>query len=453
LTEKLPNSTVFGTLAPAKAQQPRHAQGAITSPSVNYEPHLKILVATIFLPEGLSLVLGDFRLPLVRVLLILLLLPATLRFIFNANSSRSVVIPSDIFAIAAGIWIIMAGLVTGGFMNGIKGGGALALEFSGAYYVFRYLLELPDSSVRAVKFCGKLVIIVIGLALLDPLTGKPFTYDLVKGFTGYTKSSWEWAIEYQADTLYRNGLVRAMGPLEHSILFGAACAWIGILSFCTFPSKMFGKIVASICLIGVLASQAKGPLLAYIIALGLCGFYWATKQVAARWKFLGTLVATYVVFVFFYSASPIATLLRSVGLDPEGAWYRQAIWQTATPIVLRSPVFGVGLGGDWDWQANDALIGQSVDAFWLTTAMMFGIPGSLLLFLTIVGAFWAGPIDRSPHLSREEQRLSVALGLVSVTAVFLGFTVHFWGSSWILLGIIAGMRANLVAVAAVRPKR
>ena len=442
MIESFRNSSVLGTVARAHPQQPRQEQGASIGPSVNYEPFLKILIASIFLPEGLSLVIGDFRLPLVRVLLIALLLPATIRFIFNANSSRSVVILSDIMAITTGVWIIMAGLVTGGFMSGIKGGGALALEFSGAYYVFRYLPEFPNSSVRVIKFCGKLVMIVIGLALLDPLTGKPFTYDLVKGFTGYTKSGWEWAIEYQADTLYRNGLVRAMGPLEHSILFGAACAWIGILSLCTFPNKIRGTIVASACLLGVLASQAKGPLLAYIMALGLSGFYWATKQVAARWKFLGTLVATYVIFVFFYSSSPIATLLRSGGLDPEAAWYRQAIWQTGTPIVLGSPFFGVGLAGDWDWQGNDALIGQSVDAFWLTTAMMFGIPGTIFVFFTIVGSFWTGPIDRSPWLSREEQRLSVALGLVAVTAIFLGFTVHFWGSCWILLGSLTGMRGN-----------
>ena len=82
--------------------------------------------------------------------------------------------------------------------------------------------------------------------------------------------------------------------------------------------------------------------------------------------------------------------------------------------------------------------------------MMYGIPGSALILLTVVGAFWKGSIARSPVLSREEQRLSVALGIVVTTAIFLGFIVHYWGTCWILLGAFAGMRANLAEAAIVR---
>ena len=51
---------------------------------------------------------------------------------------------------------------------------------------------------------------------------------------------------------------------------------------------------------------------------------------------------------------------------------------------------------------------RALDALWLRCAMMFGIPGSVLVFLTIVSAFWLGPIDKSRYLSQEEQQLSVA---------------------------------------------
>ena len=68
----------------------------------------------------------------------------------------------------------------------------------------------------------------------------------------------------------------------------------------------------------------------------------------------------------------------------------------------------------------------------------------------MVSAFWLGPIDRSRYLSGEERRLSLALGIVITTAVALGFTVHFWGACWILLGAFAGMRANLAEVAILR---
>jgi uncharacterized membrane protein len=47
----------------------------------------------------------------------------------------------------------------------------------------------------------------------------------------------------------------------------------------------------------------------------------------------------------------------------------------------------------------------------------------------------------------------VALGFVIATAVFLGFTVDFWGTTWILLGAYPGIRANLAEVAKVRAGR
>jgi hypothetical protein len=351
------------------------------------------------------------------------------------------------------MWIVVAAMVTGGFMDGLKSGAALALEFAGAYYAFRRLLGPIDSSVRLIRFSGKLIVVVIAVGLLDPLTGKLFTYEIIKKFTGYTIAGWEWAIEYHSETMFRNGLVRAMGPMEHSILFGAVCAWFGTLALCTFPSRLFGKIVAGVALAGILASQAKGPLLAYVIALGLAGIYALTKRFTLRWRVVGCVVAAYIAVVFLFSGAPIATLLQFGGLDPEAGWYREAIWETAGPELLHSsPIFGFGLTGGWDWQASDALIGGSVDAFWLASAMMYGIPGSVLVFLTMAGAFWRGAIDNSPYLSREEHRLSVALGIVAATTVFLGFTVHMWGTCWILMGALAGTRANLAEAAILRSR-
>jgi hypothetical protein len=61
-----------------------------------------------------------------------------------------------------------------------------------------------------------------------------------------------------------------------------------------------------------------------------------------------------------------------------------------------------------------------------------------------------GPIDKSPHLTTEERRLSVALGLVTTTVVVLGFVVHLWGTCWIFVAVFAGIRANLAETAIVR---
>jgi O-Antigen ligase len=433
------SATAFG---PAYLRRPtgRAAAGPISGD----ELRLKLLVAALFLPEGLSFFVGDFRLSAERLLLIIFFIAAVVR---RMNTPEIIRVPSDIMAPAAAVWIILAGTVTGGF-TGLKGAGIEAIELTGSYYAFRHFLGPVDSSVRVIRFSCKLIIVVVGVALLDPLTGNLFTYDFVKGFTGYAKLNYEHAIAVHGDSLFRNGLVRAMGPLEHSILFGCVCIWFGTLAFSTFPSRLFGWSVASIALIGVWFSQARGPLLGYLIAFALAIFYFATKGFTARWKVLGSLAALAIAVIFAFSGSPVATLAKLTGVSPETAWYREAIWYTASPLVAKSPIFGTG--GAWDWRAHGGLTSDSVDNFWLKAAMSYGVPGAILIFLTMAGAFWLGPVDRSPYLSLQERRLSRALGLVTVTAVFLGFTVHFWGACWILLGAFSGMRANLAEVAILR---
>ena len=430
-----------------RSHQPQHR---IAVRSLRDEQYLKLLMVALFLPEGLSFFIGDFRLSIARVLLIFLSIAAAVRFLSRVGTTSFVCIPSDVVALAAGVWMVIAAITTDGVLDGLKGAGALALEFTGSYFVLRSFLGPVDSSVRVIKFSCKMIVLVVGLALLDPLTGKLFTYETVKVLTGYVKGSFEYAKGTFSTTMYRNGIVRAMGPLEHSILFGTACVWFGALAMCTFQSRLFAWSVVVVAIVGVLISQSQGSLVCFILVIALAAFDHVTRQITARWRILGSLVGLGIGLVYFYSASPLATFLRLGGIKEETGWYRQAIWEAALPVVAQSPYFGVGLTPQWDWQSNGMLAGDSVDAFWLASALMFGIPGSILIFLTMASAFWFGAVDKSQYLSSEERKLSVALGFVIVVAVFQGFTVHIWGTCWTLLGVFAGMRANLAEAAIVR---
>ena len=435
----------FGSLA-AQLHSPNYRTATMPDRTVaatsSNERALKCLIFALFLPEGFSFFIGDFRLSIARVLIVVLTIQATAQYF--RKISRVVFVPSDFFAIAAGFWIVLAASVIQGPVDGLKSGGILALEFTGSYCIFRHLLGPINSSVRVMTFACKLLFLIVPLAVLDPLTGKLFTYEFTKALTGYTSSAWEWAMATNADTMYRNGFVRAMGPLEHSILFGAACAWLGTLAICMFPSRRVGWSIAATAVIGILVSQARGPLLAYVLSIALVVFYYVTIRFNARWKVLGSLLLVGIVVLCVASGNPLATLLRLTGIDEATRWYRQAIWEAVIPMLLdQSPMFGLGIGTEWDWQRY-GLAGESVDAFWLRTAMTQGIPASFLVMLTLLGGYWSGPLDRSPYLTHEERRLSVALGIVTFAAIFLGFTVHFWGTCWILMAVFAGTRANLV---------
>lgn len=437
----------------AEAQSHLHRrERLLTSGSFGSEFLLKVLMVAIFMPEGLSFFIGDFRLSIARAVLIILFIVAITRFAGRASANLFVLMPSDVIAFAAGIWMILAAAITAGPFEGLKGGGAAALEFTGAYYIFRNIPESVGSSVRVMKFASVLIIPIVCLAALDPLTGRLYTYEVVKNLTGYVKMAYEVAMEFQGDTVFRHGVIRAMGPLEHSILFGTVCAWFGTIALWTFPTRFLGWSVAAVAFIGVFISQSQGSLVIAMLAVALAAFYGSTKQFRLRWRVLGTIVMLGIITVFLFSGSPVMTLLRLGGISDETGWNRVAIWETAVPQLMQSPLFGLGLTDDWNWQSNAALSGASIDAMWLELAMMFGIPGSILVFLTMIIPFWAAPLDQSPYLSRKEQRLSTALGFVTVMAVFSGFTVHIWGACWILLGIFSGMRANLLGASIVRKR-
>ena len=98
------------------------------------------------------------------------------------------------------------------------------------------------------------------------------------------------------------------------------------------------------------------------------------------------------------------------------------------------------------------LVYGSVDSLWLRDAMIFGIPGSLLVFLTTISPYWTGSLDQSRHLSAEERGLSMSLGIVAAITIFLGFTVDFWGVSWTMLGVFPAIRAHLAEAAILRAR-
>jgi O-antigen ligase len=411
------------------------------------ERRLKILIVASFLPEGLSFFIGDFRLPLIRILIIIFLIPAISRYLYRLKSSTFYLLPSDAFVLFAAGWMIISGVITDGAFDGIKGAGALALEFTGTYCVFRQFLRTKDSAVRLIAFSRWPIIVVICIALLDPLLGRLFTHDFVAQITGYPK--YMQILDFDSDGFVRNGVVRAMGPLEHSIMFGSVCAWFGILTLCVFRLSAFNVIFQIAVVTGLLFSQSKAPILAYVIGVVLISIHFLFRRFAGRWKLLLSLLTAYLLAVFSYSGSPVSTLLRYSGVSPEAGWYREIIWASAGSIVLRSPVFGWGLG-DWQWQSFPGLVGGSVDSLWLELSMLSGIPGCIFVFLTLIGTSRRGTVDGGLFVSQEEQRLFVALGIVTFTIIFLGFTVHFWGTCWILLGAFPAIRASLAEAEVVR---
>ena len=420
----------------------------VLGPANRYELQLKIFLAIAFLPPELSLFIGDVRLPVVRIVLLVLLIPATGRFLSRMGSSTAILLPSDIIVMIAGAWMLAAGIATDGLVDGAKSAGAWALDFAGAYCVVRWLLQGRDSAVRFVRFLCWVMVVVTGLALLDPLTGTLFTHELAGQLTGRPV-----AFDPASTSFVRAGLVRAMGPIDHSILFGSLCAWVGIIAVTTFRVSRFTILFSLFQIVGCWYSESRAALAFYILGIGLVVYDAVMRQFAWRWTLMKSFFMLYLVTVFTFSRSPVSALLRSAGISPQAGWYRELIWGAVVPLVLGSPLFGLGLGdNDWDWRMFPGLVYGTVDALWLRDAMIFGIPGSILVFLTTISPYWTGSIDQSLHLSAEERGLGLSLGIVAFTTILLGFTVDYWGVCWIMLGVFPAIRAHLAEAAVLRAR-
>jgi hypothetical protein len=95
----------------------------------------------------------------------------------------------------------------------------------------------------------------------------------------------------------------------------------------------------------------------------------------------------------------------------------------------------------------------TVDSVWLVSAMSFGIPGALMIFAALAGSC-SRPIN-TPRvkLAQEESNLGLTLSVILFLYMYIGFTVHFWGITWTLMGLFAGMRAHLGVLGAPAPRK
>lgn len=88
-------------------------------------------------------------------------------------------------------------------------------------------------------------------------------------------------------------------------------------------------------------------------------------------------------------------------------------------------------------------IPSTIDSIWLLWSLNFGIPGSILLGLSMLGAMSLPTSGSRVLLTTGELKLGTTLSVIIFLIVFLGFTVDFFGTSWIIIPLLVGVRAHL----------
>jgi hypothetical protein len=405
---------------------------------------LTVMVAAIFLPEALGFLLFGLRFTLARFVFFVAAPFLAFAFLDLLRNPRYRFVLADLLIPLTSLWMIVALATTDGLESAIKSGGATALDFAVPYLAARTLLQTRVQLHAVIRlFC--LAAAIAGLlGLLDVIANEHVLREGLARLTGY---QFYYQRDFDQAAYSRLGVLRAQGPLEHPILFGVMMTYALLLaSTLTGRAKLFCWIG---CGLGLFFSVSSGAWEALILGLGLM-FYGRFVDLPWKWGLLAGGVGLALTLFFLIMSNPLGWIFNHFTLDASTGYFRTMIWEAAGADVMDSPVFGIGAGDDW---FRPSWMPSSVDALWLRAAMLYGVPGSLLIALSLWGAnslpTWRTAWNRG-RIGTHDAALGQTLGILTFLSIFIGFTVFYWGSVWYALGLFAGLRATLGQIAAGR---
>lgn len=390
-------------------------------------------------PTEFSVFVGDIRLPPHRIALLLLIPIAAFRLATRSDVRLRLF---DGLFVLFGLYMLLVYTHHGHGVRGFIYGGSLALETTASYLIARAWVRDVEILRATLKVTLAIIIVAALIALPETLFGQVFTHDLLAKLTGY---------HHPTSVHTRLGLTRAYGTFDHPIHYGTFCAALLAMFWyaerTTFNRFRRTTIVSGATFLGL----SSAPILCLVIQGGLITWEKLTRGIPARvWLTIGAIVAAYVALSLVATRSPIAILATGLTLESSTGYYRLLIWEHGLKSVMAHPLLGIGLA-DWarpSWMASD-----TIDTFWLLTAMRSGIP-SVLLLIAALGLL-VRAVNKRGVRSRNALTRGLARGwLFSLLALcFIATTVHFWNVSLTFFFFFIGLAGALADPKRRRKKR
>jgi len=395
-------------------------------------PILKAIAFTVLLPNEFSFLLGDLRLTLIRVIFVVLtpILFIKVGQMFAAGVLRFLL--ADFLVVASVVWMCVATTVVGGIETTLAHTAPIVLEYFGGYLATRVLVSRRGQALNFIRLICYAITCVSLLGLLDTLTSSHIIHDFLGGLTGN---------EVKGDAEFRLGLVRASGVMDHPILYGAVCAFGVLLGMNTqFRGR---RLTVFVCGLGNFLSLSAGPIQAAVLGSMLIVYDRIFEGWRDRWKIILVTGVLGIGAINLATNSPLNWVFGHLTFDPGSGWSRIFEWETVGDAIARSPWVGVAYNWSNIVKTSNVFLFASIDSLWLLWAITYGIPGAILLALSIISAASERINGADVSLTSGEQRLATTLSIILWIIVFLGFTVDFWGPAFILIGILMGVRVHI----------
>lgn len=379
--------------------------------------HLPFMVAlylaAVVLP--ISFGIGPIRMTGVRLLLIVLIVPMTIRLLTGAYGKVLLV---DILFLLHTAWFTLALAITTPDQV-ITNAGSTGIEFIGGYVLGRAYIRDRESFVALIRALLTICVLLLPFVVIEALTGRALIIDTLSKLPGITSIGHE-IVEK------RLGLFRVWSVFAHPIHSGLfftmtfSLCFIGLKGVYGDGRRWLLSVICATC--GFLA-LSSGALLALALQFGLISWAFVFRRTRLRWWILfGLFVLAYIVIDLFSNRTPLHVFLSYATFSAHTAYWRLHIFNFGMDNVWANPIFGIGLH---DWIRPSWMHTPSVDNFWLLTAMRYGIPGFLLL---AIGWVWAllrigtRKFDADPALWNLRRAWMFSFVGLSFTLT----TVHVW---------------------------
>jgi len=407
-----------------RQQLPRAAtrqRSDVSSSTTHLAVGVKLFLIGLMIPWIIPL--GPLNVSVYRLVLIFTLLPDVVKL---AQGRAGPVRIADIGLFLYCVWVTVALGVAHGVGVATQSGGMMLIDGAGAYLLARCHIRTPDDFRNMIVFVVKLLACLAPFALYEWLTGqKPLlvAFGAIFPTVDVTKM------------LPRMGLWRVQGPFSHSILFGVFCGSMLALTALASSDKAATRRLLACLVVGTtIMSMSSAPIAGVFFQLALLAWDKTLGSFQARWKLLwGFALMGYLVIEFGSNQTPIQFYISHFTFEQQTGWYRIWIWNYGSASVGNHQLFGIGLS---DWERPSWMASDSVDNFWLLTAMRYGLPAFVLMCLSWLSLWFAIALRKG--LDQRASSCRTAYLMCMATFVFVGSTVHFWGATYAWLFFLSG---------------
>lgn len=370
----------------------------------------------------LSYNIGPFRLPLYRMMVLVLVVPALIA-LFTGRLGG--VKAFDVSILLFGVWCFFAPFVATTTVQMpisamVERAGSLIIDIVGSYLMARYMIRDKASFHALVKVVFLCLVCLTPFAMMESITGDSPLLRILSRIG---------SVPGQIVQDKRLGLERAQVTFEHSILYGVfASSLIGLSVYALRPKIGFVKrfiVFGFVCFASIL-SVSTGAIVAIVVQFVFIMWKWFTENIiilSNPWRLF------FILFSLFYVAldivatrTPFHIIVNMLTFSSGSAYNRILIFEFGIAEVWRYPIFGIGYD---DWE-RPGWMGASMDNLWLLFAVIYGLPGFFLFSIPFFLIMTR--VARLRFLDDEVAAFRNGLLITLGGMVIAGGTVHYWNA-------------------------